>query len=116
MGLNNEAFTVLTPISDNARNFGLLYRKATGEIADYEYRSGEGILFGDNFLHSTKPGASDEPVALLCFQFGTDRMEHWPAIYAQMYRQVTQVRRPDGRFVRTGVRAPEELRSQYLSE
>ena len=100
--LNNEAFTVLTPITDNAREFGLLYKKATGEVGEYAYRPGEAIMFGDNFAHSTKPGRSDEPVVLLCFQFGTDKMEHWPEINAQLNTQATLLRLPDGTLARTG--------------
>jgi hypothetical protein len=104
--LNNEAFTVLTPVTDNAANFGLLYKKVTGETGEYSYRSGEAIMFGDNFEHSTKPGQSDKPVVLLCFQFGTDKMKHWPAITGQLYTQATQLRRPDGVLIRTGRVAP----------
>lgn len=101
--LNNEAFTVLTPITANSENFGLLYGKLNGEIGDYEYRPGEAIMFGDNFVHSTKPGRSREPVALLCFQFGSDKMKYWPAILPQIDTQATQLRRPDGNLVRTGL-------------
>jgi hypothetical protein len=101
--LNNEAFTVLTPVSANAEKFGLLYGKLNGQIGDYDYRRGEGILFGDDFVHSTKPGRSDEPVVLLCFQFGSDKMEYWPAILPQLETQATQVKRPDGMLMRTGV-------------
>jgi hypothetical protein len=107
--LNNEAFTVLTPVTDNAREFGLLYKKATGETGEYRYRPGEAIMFGDNFMHSTKPGQSEEPVVLLCFQFGSDKMEHWPAINAQLNTQATQLRLPDGRLVRTGGKADKVL-------
>lgn len=101
-GLNNEAFTFMTPVSANASGFGLLYKKLTGETADYEYRAGEAIMFGDNFEHSTKPGAADEPVVLLSFEFGSDKMEHWPAIYDRLRKQAALLRQPDGSFVRTG--------------
>lgn len=103
--LNNEAFTVLTPVTANADNFGLLYGRLDGEVGNYEYRQGEAIMFGDDFVHSTRPGRSEQPVTLLCFQFGSDKMEYWPRIYAQLETQATQVRRPDGVFIRTGVPA-----------
>jgi hypothetical protein len=103
--LDNEAFTVITPVTDNAREFGLLYRKANTKIGEYAYRSGEAILFGDNFSHSTKPGRSERPVMLLCFQFGSDKMEYWPGIYEQLHTQGTQLRLPDGTFTRTGKKA-----------
>ena len=96
---NNEAFTCLMPVSTNARGFGLLYKKLTGEIAEYEYTVGEAIAFGENFEHSTKPGRTEQPITLLCFEYGTDKMEHWPNILRTVGRQVTHLRRPDGRFV-----------------
>jgi len=100
LNANNEAFTCLTPVSANGGPFGLLYKRLTGEVGEYEYSLGEAIAFGDNFVHSTKPGRSDEPVVLLSFVYGTDKMEHWPKIYPTVGRQVTHVRQPDGRFVR----------------
>jgi hypothetical protein len=107
---NNEAFSFLTPVSTHGGNFGLLYKKLSGDVGDYEYSSGEGIAFGDKFAHSTKPGHSDEPVILLCFVYGTDKMEHWPKIYRTIGQQVTHIRQPDGRFVATGI---EPARSEY---
>jgi hypothetical protein len=101
-GLNNEAFTFMAPVSANASGFGLLYKKLTGETAEYEYRPDEGIMFGDNFEHSTKPGAADEPVILLSFEFGSDKMEYWPGIYDRLRKQATLLRQSDGDFVRTG--------------
>ena len=96
---DNEAFTLITPVSNNAAGFGLLYRKLDGEIGEYEYRPGEAIVFGDHFVHSTKPGRSDEPVVLLSFTFGTDRMVHWDKIARTAGYQSKMVRRPDGQFV-----------------
>ena len=101
----NEAFTLLTPVSANASGFGLLYEKLTGDVGDYDYRLGEAVVFGDNFYHSTKPGRSDEPVVLLCFEFGTDNMEHWEKIFQTVGKQAGMLRRPDGEFVDTGCRA-----------
>jgi hypothetical protein len=101
-GQNNEAFTFMAPVTANASGFGLLYKRLKGDTAEYEYRSDEAILFGDNFVHSTKPGLSDEPVVLLSFEFGTDKMEHWPNIHDRLKKQATCLRRPDGAFIRTG--------------
>ena len=100
---NNEAFTMLTPVSGHSPAFGLLYKKLTGDVGDYEYRSGEAIIFGDHFSHSTKPGRSEEPVILLCFEFGSDKMEHWDKIYETIGRQSGFLRRPDGEFMFTGL-------------
>ncbi|MEO5809038.1 MAG: hypothetical protein ABIR51_03030 [Sphingomicrobium sp.] len=96
----NEAFTLLTPIGAAPGGFGLLYRTLTGEIAEYDYCPGEAILFGDNFVHSTRPGQSSDPVALLCFNFGTDKIEHWPRIRTTAAYQGELVRRPDGTYER----------------
>ncbi len=96
---NNEAFTCMTPVSVNSSGFGLLYKQWTGAIAEYDYAPGEAISFGDFFEHSTKPGHSDEPVTLLCFEYGTDKMDYWPKIYRTIGEQVTHLRRPDGQFV-----------------
>jgi hypothetical protein len=106
MNANNEALTLLTPVSSNAAEFGLLYHKFNGGIGEYDYRRGEAIVFGDGFVHSTKPGRSDEPVVLLCFEFGTDKMEHWPKIYSTVGYQLTHICQPDGQFVATGLRPP----------
>jgi hypothetical protein len=96
---NNEAFTLITPLSENAAGFGLLYRQLNGEIAEYDYVPGEAIIFGDHFAHSTKPGRSEESVVLLSFTFGTDKMEHWDKIYRTAGYQSQLVRRPDGEFL-----------------
>jgi hypothetical protein len=99
-GVDNDAFTFLTPITDNGEDFGLLYHNYRNEIAEYRYRTGEGIVFGDHFVHSTKPGTSDEPVALLCFEFGTDRMEHWDKVYGSINAQAHLFKLPNGEFQR----------------
>lgn len=99
---NNEAFTLLTPVSAGPQEFGLTYERLTGETSNYEYKIGEAILFGDHFKHGTQIGEASEDVILLCFEFGTDKMEHWPRIYETVGYQVTHIRRPDGAFVKAG--------------
>ena len=96
---NNEAFTMITPVTDNAKDFGILYKKLTGTTAEYDYKVGEALIFGDHFIHSTKPGASDEPVVLLSFTFGTDKMEHWDKILHTAGYQSNLIRQPDGEFI-----------------
>jgi hypothetical protein len=100
---NNEAFTLLTPVSPVPEGFGLLYQTISGQIAEYDYKVGEAIVFGDYFNHSTKPGRSDEPVVLLCFEFGTDKMDHWDKIFATIGGQSAMLRRPDGEFMQTNL-------------
>jgi hypothetical protein len=94
----NQAFTLLTPIGEPVPGFGLSYVTVTRQTRSYDYRRGEALIFGDNFLHSTQPGRSPQPTALLSFTFGTDRMEDWPAIRKTAGRQGGIVRRPDGTF------------------
>ena len=93
-----QAFTLMTPVSTNAAGFGLLYRDDSGSIREYDYRPGEAVFFTDGFVHSTKPGTSDDPVVLLCFTFGTDRMKYWERIRATSGSQSALTCRPDGKF------------------
>jgi hypothetical protein len=93
-----QAFTLMTPANGNAPGFGLLYRDDSGLIREYEYAPGEAILFGDGFVHATKPGSSEEPVVLLCFTFGTDKMTYWHKIRATSGSQSALMCRPDGKF------------------
>lgn len=95
---NNEAFTLLTPLTDNAAGFGLVYERDDGSIGDYEYKVGEALVLGDRFVHSTRPGKSREPVVLLSFTFGTDKMEHWQRIAPTASVQGPLICRPDGSF------------------
>jgi hypothetical protein len=95
---NNEAFTMLAPVSGFEGGQKLLYKKLTGEVAEYSYRPGEAILFGDHFIHSTPPGSFDPPFTLLVFNFGTDKMEHWDKIMQTTGRQCRLIQRPDGQM------------------
>lgn len=93
-----QACTLMTPASDNATSFGLLYLDDDDVTREYEYRRGEAIFFTDDFVHSTKPGTSDRDVVLLCFTFGTDRMKYWDRIRATSGSQSALTCRPDGKF------------------
>lgn len=94
-----QAHTMLAPVAEAPPGFGLLYQGLDGSIAHYDYRLGKPLLFGDGFLHSTQPGHSPSPVALLSFTFGTDKMEYWPKIAATAAGHGNLVRRPDGSFM-----------------
>ena len=98
---NNQAFTCLTPLTDHSPDFGLIYQRKDGSTATYTYRPGKALVFGEHFLHSTRPGQSDQPVVLLSFTFGTDKMHYWEAIAETAAAQGTLVRRPDGSFQET---------------
>ena len=81
-----QSFTLLTPLEDYATtDFQLLYEDSSGEMRQYRYRAGEAIVLASHFMHSTEPGAADpeangRPHVFLCFTFGSDKAEHWPAI------------------------------------
>jgi len=98
---NNEAFTLLAPVCGLGSGQSLLYKKLTGEIAEYAYKPGEAIVFGDHFIHSTPPGSFDQPFTLLVFNFGTDKMSHWDRIKRTTGTQCRLIRLPDGQFSRT---------------
>ncbi|MEO7564556.1 MAG: hypothetical protein ABIR63_06565 [Sphingomicrobium sp.] len=98
--VNNDAFTFLTPITGDPPTFGLLYQNGRGKVSEYRNKAGEGILFGDFFTHSTTPGVRDHAEAVLCFEFGTDRMEHWDKVFAAIKGQARTIRMPNGQFIR----------------
>lgn len=111
----HQAFTLLTPITNNADEFGLLYKRCDGEVVAYPYQMGKALIFGDNFVHSTQPGHSLLPVALLSFTFGTDRMEYWERISKTAANQGNLVRLPDGRFQVRNFDDPDQLSQVFLS-
>ena len=73
------------------------------DTAQYAYRKGEAIVFGASFVHSTEPGTAGDPQkphVYLCFTFGTDKPEHWPAIAQTIDGYQSRVlTRPDGSMV-----------------
>jgi hypothetical protein len=94
----NQAFTMLTPIGVPHAGFGLAYKTLKDEVRAYDYVEGEALIFGDHFVHSTRPGKSPHPTMLLSFTFGTDKMEDWPVIRRTAGHQGGKLRRPDGVF------------------
>lgn len=96
---DRQAYTFITAVDAESVDFGLMYHDRDDRIVMYDYRPGEGILFGDDFRHSTRPGASERPVILLCFVFGTDKMRYWRQIYSCIAGQSLLFRRPDGKLV-----------------
>ena len=105
--------TLITPLRDYAEteSFQLTYyaQDEDGIIFDgdkppklrrYVYQKGKAVVFGSRFEHSTEPGTSREadggPHAYLCFTFGTDMQERWPAIAETLGTQSRIVVEPDG--------------------
>jgi len=82
VGVGTSAWTLLAPIEEYAtEDFHLLYHDSAGEVHQYRYREGEGILFGSHFMHSTEPGqaigGAAAPHVFLCFTFGSDDMDFY---------------------------------------
>lgn len=98
----NQAFTFMTPITDNSDGFGLLYYDIYGQVREYNYQVGKGILFGDKFIHSTKPGRSEHPVMILCFTFGTDKMRYWNSICLTAGYQGGMIQMPNKQWMPRG--------------
>jgi hypothetical protein len=96
---NNEAFTLLTPVCGLEAEQKLLYKKLNGDVAEYIYKPGEAIIFGDHFQHSSPPGKSEAPLTLLCLNFGTDKMEHWDKLLRTQGKQCPLVQQPDGQLM-----------------
>jgi hypothetical protein len=95
----NDAFNYIAPLSHNCGELGLLYRNMFGLEVEYTYRRGKALIIGDKFIHSIQRGEAREPVVLLSFTFGTDKMERWPVLSEIAANQGICHRRPDGVFV-----------------
>ena len=46
----------------------------------YEYKKNVGIVFGENFLHSTDIAFQDNQEVIFCFSFGSDKRRDWKYI------------------------------------
>ena len=78
-GTNVNGFTLLTPLQD-ANQIHLAYKDRNENIKRYEYKKNVGIVFGENFLHSTDIAFQDNQEVIFCFSFGTDKMRDWKYI------------------------------------
>lgn len=96
---DNHAFTLMAPITDNASEMGLTYETVRGELRDYTYRVGKGLVFGTQFHHSTAVGMLDDRAVFLCMNFGTDRMDLWDELSRTTGTQGAFFRQPDGSFI-----------------
>ena len=78
----SNAFTLLTPLFEPDESHGdLLYYNQNSEVAKYEYRVQEAILFGDDFYHSTETySRTDNIRVLLSLTLGTDKLKYWPKL------------------------------------
>jgi hypothetical protein len=103
LDVGNQAFTLITPLSKNASELGLVYHQYDGSVAEYTYREGQGVIFGDNFVHSTKPGVATRDIYLLSFTFGTDKMKYWKAMSRTAGYQSELFRLPNGLFYIRGL-------------
>lgn len=133
-GAGTDALTLITPLADyeETDSFQLSYRAKpaggarSGDASNagpgggegvrrYVYRKGRAVVFGSGFDHSTEPGAGRDgaPHAYLCFTFGTDRQQQWPAIARTLGTQSRVVQHPDGemRLTQLGEQLEEAVRA-----
>ena len=96
---NNDAFTFIMPLTQNCSEMGLSYINARGEVAEYAYRYGKGLIYGDHFQHSTMPGQTNQRCVLLAFMFGTNKMKNWQNIAVTAAHQGGLHCQPDGTFI-----------------
>jgi hypothetical protein len=74
-----NAFTLIAPLFELDIGHGnLLYKDDSCFVRQYRYKSGEAILLGEGFAHTTEPyqPASQQRV-LVSLTFGTDKLDHW---------------------------------------
>lgn len=75
---NANAFTLISPLFDlDAQHGRLLYADEQQVRQRYEYKTGEAIIFGDTFLHTTEPYPKNKPRVLFSLAFGTDKTQYW---------------------------------------
>ncbi len=74
-----NAYTFLTPLFPIDPTHGnLLYKDEKGTTQTYRYKTGEAVIFGDQFEHGTQPyRQSDKTRVLFSLQLGTDKIEYW---------------------------------------
>jgi hypothetical protein len=95
-----QAFTLMAPLTDNCADLGMTYETVRGERRVLQYRIGKGLVFGAGFRHSTAVGQLAERSVFLSLPFGSDHMDHWPALSRTVASQSDLLREPDGRFSR----------------
>ena len=92
-GTNVNAFTLLTPLQE--RNLiHLVYEDMNNTKKRYEYKKDIGIVFGENFSHSTDVSLKGDREVLFCFSFGTDNLRDWSVIKRTAADQGTHYMHP----------------------
>ena len=101
-GTNVNGFTLLTPLQDK-NDVHLFYIDKENKKRRYRYKRGVGVVFGENFIHSTDvriDGGSREVV--FCFSFGTDKMTDWEIIKQTAANQGLYFMHPKNGFTKEG--------------
>jgi hypothetical protein len=101
-GCRTNAYTLMTPLEDLSatRDGHLAYLDSWGRQRIYRYRLGVAVVFGAGFLHGTQPVVAGAPRAFLCFTFGSDKEQYWPAVRKSIGGQSRLICRPGGELVR----------------
>jgi hypothetical protein len=79
---NANAFTLIAPLLELDTGHGnLLYKDDSSSVRQYRYKSGEAILLGEGFAHTTQPYRStSRRRVLVSLTFGTDKLDHWSVL------------------------------------
>jgi hypothetical protein len=97
-----NGYTLMTPVQDMSSDVDghLEYLDIRGRRRMYRYRVGTAVVFGAGFIHGTQKMLAGSPRAFLCFTFGSDKEQHWPALKKTVATWSRQVRRPGGALIR----------------
>lgn len=98
-----NAYTLITPLFELHELHGnLKYEIDQKTTSRYQYKSGEAIILGDGFLHSTEPyPISPHMRVLLSVTFGSDNLDHWPVLKKTISTQSSYTMMPCGHLVDT---------------
>merc|ERR1712150_270806 len=100
-GTNVNGFTLLTPLQEK-NDINLVYYDVNKKKRRYTYMKGVGVVFGENFIHSTDltPLRSNQEV-VFCFSFGTDKDRYWDVIKNTAAEQGNHYMHPILGFIKT---------------
>lgn len=100
--VGTNGYTLMTPVQDMSSDLDghLEYLDVWGRRRMYRYRRGTAVVFGPGFIHGTQRMLAGPSRAFLCFTFGSDKEEHWPALKKTVGTWSRQVCRPGGTLIR----------------
>lgn len=99
----SHAFTLITPLDQIEADQGqLLFQELDQHVCVYPYQTGEAILFGPGFLHSTEPfGPSQRLRVLVSLTCGSDKFQYWDQTRKTIQGQAMYYKLPCGHLNQT---------------